>query len=78
MPGYRKADRRRGAAPRKPDIASAPRGEKDADTAALEADLAAALGAPVSIDHRGEGGVIAISYKSLSMLDDICERLRLG
>ena len=66
------------AAPRKPDIASAPRGEKDADTAALEADLAAALGAPVSIDHRGEGGVIAISYKSLSMLDDICERLRLG
>ena len=49
----------------------------DANTAALEADLGAALGAKVSIAHKGEGGRLTIDYKSLEQLDSICERLGL-
>ncbi|MBI1391435.1 MAG: ParB/RepB/Spo0J family partition protein [Alphaproteobacteria bacterium] len=49
---------------------------KDADTRALETDLAAALGLSVSIDHeRGKGGVIHISYLTLDQLDDVTRRL---
>ena len=52
-------------------------GEKDADTKALEADLAANLKMPVSLDHKagGEGGRLTISYKSFDQLDDLCRRL---
>ncbi len=48
--------------------------EKDADTRALEADLSAALGMHVSIDHKSDGnsGSLTISYKSLDQLDDLC------
>jgi ParB family chromosome partitioning protein len=51
--------------------------EKDADTRALELDLAAALGMPISIDHQegGENGAITIRYASLDQLDDLCRRL---
>jgi len=49
----------------------------DANTAALEADLGAALNAKVSIAHKGEGGRLTIDYKSLEQLDNICERLGL-
>ncbi len=53
---------------------SAPkRATKDADTAALEGDLSAALGMPVSITHdaaTGEGRV-SIRYKDLQSLDDL-------
>lgn len=49
----------------------------DANTVALEADLGAALGAKVSIAHKGEGGQLTIDYKSLEQLDSICERLGL-
>jgi len=52
---------------------------KDADTRALETDLAASLGLKVSIDHRegSEKGSITLSYKSLEQLDEICRRLSL-
>lgn len=51
--------------------------KKDADTAALEADLSASLGMKVSIDHKegGETGSISIKYASLEALDDLCRRL---
>jgi ParB family chromosome partitioning protein len=47
---------------------------KDADTRALEADLSAALGMSVRIDHESgaEGGKISISYKTLDDLDTLC------
>ncbi|MBZ4689572.1 ParB/RepB/Spo0J family partition protein [Cereibacter changlensis] len=64
-------------APRK---ASGPRGgagEKDADTRALEADLAANLGMGVSIDHEpgGERGRLTIRYNTLDDLDTLCRVL---
>ncbi len=48
--------------------------EKDADTVALERDLAANLGMKVQIDHKlgDEGGNIRISYSSLEQLDALC------
>jgi ParB family chromosome partitioning protein len=50
--------------------------EKDADTRALEGDLAATIGMAVSIDHTGdEGGSVTIAYKSLDDLDRICQAL---
>ena len=51
--------------------------EKDADTRALEQDLAAALGMSVSIAHspNSEGGAVTLKYKSLEQLDEICRRL---
>jgi ParB family transcriptional regulator, chromosome partitioning protein len=50
---------------------------KDADTAALESDLSAAIGMPVSIEYdpaSGEGRV-SIKYKDLQALDDIVRLL---
>lgn len=54
-------------------------GEKDADTKALEADLSAALGMKVVIDHKigSEEGQIFLQYKSLDQLDDLCRILSL-
>ena len=49
--------------------------EKSVDTQALERQLADALGLVVSIDHRGEGGVISIRYRNLDQLDDLARRL---
>jgi len=61
-----------GREPQKPSVP----GKKDADTRALEADLAAALGLEISIDHKPKGsGVVTISYRSLDQLDDVCKRL---
>ena len=60
---------------REPSKPSVP-GKKDADTRSLEADLAAALGLEISIDHTPKGsGRITISYRSLDQLDDVCKRL---
>lgn len=60
---------------REPGKSSVP-GKKDADTRALEADLAAALGLDLSIDHTPKGsGVLSIRYRSLDQLDDVCKRL---
>lgn len=51
--------------------------EKDADTRMLEADLSAATGMKVTIDHKpgGESGKVSISYNSLAQLDDLCRVL---
>jgi ParB family chromosome partitioning protein len=49
--------------------------DKSTDTVALEKQLANALGLVVSIDHRGEGGVLSIRYRNLEQLDDLTERL---
>lgn len=53
------------------------RTEKDADTRALEADLASILRMKVSIDHQpgGESGKISISYETLDQLDQLCSIL---
>ncbi len=58
---------------------SAPRrplSEKDADTKALEADLAASTKMAISIEHNaGGGGTVAITYKTLDDLDRLCALL---
>lgn len=49
---------------------------KDADTIALEKDLAAATGAKISIDHKtDETGKLTINYESLDQLDNLCSML---
>jgi len=48
---------------------------KDADTRALEEDLARALGLAVQIAHRRGGGELVVRYKTLEQLDDLCRRL---
>jgi ParB family chromosome partitioning protein len=63
------------AAPKSPRHRTGP--TKDADTAALESDLSAAIGMPVSIHYdpaSGEGRV-SIKYKDLQALDDIVRLL---
>ncbi|MEP1588232.1 MAG: ParB/RepB/Spo0J family partition protein [Tateyamaria sp.] len=51
--------------------------EKDADTRALEADLSAATGVKVSLNHKpdGESGQLMLNYKTLEQLDDLCRKL---
>ncbi len=52
------------------------RSRKDADTQALEANLATALGMRVDIRHRGEkGGAVTVHYRSLEQLDMLCQKL---
>jgi ParB family chromosome partitioning protein len=51
---------------------------KSADTAVLEKRLSDALGLVVSIDHRGEGGVVSIRYRNLDQLEDLERRLGRG
>lgn len=55
----------------------APKGDKDADTRALEQDLSANLGMKVAIDHAagGENGQITIRYEDLDQLDSLCRVL---
>jgi ParB family transcriptional regulator, chromosome partitioning protein len=61
------------AAPKK---TSGPRkAAKDADTAALEADLEEALGMSVDVADRGGVGEVRIKYATLEQLDEICRRL---
>jgi ParB family chromosome partitioning protein len=52
--------------------------EKDADTLALERNLSDRLGLDVKVAHKGEGGRLTISYKSLEQLEDICRLLERG
>ena len=47
----------------------------DADVAALEQDLADALGLKVQLADKGGQGEIIIRYGSLEQLDDLCRRL---
>ena len=51
---------------------------RDADTAALERDLAEMLGVKVSLKPLGKGGELTIHYGSLEQLDDILARLGNG
>ena len=57
-------------APRKPRA-----GAKDADTRALEEDLADVLGLTVEIRDLGGAGELRIQYATLEQLDDLCRRL---
>lgn len=52
-----------------------PRPGKDPDTLALERDLGAMLGLKVTISAQGEGGTLAIHYRTVEQLDDVLERL---
>ena len=66
----RKSEKKGARPPRPPAL-------KDADTAALEENLMAALGMHVSVNDRGEkGGEVRIAYKTLDQLDEICRRLK--
>jgi ParB family chromosome partitioning protein len=47
----------------------------DADTAALERQLADMLGLKVEVAHKGQGGTVSLHYSSLDQLDMICQRL---
>ncbi|NEY90302.1 ParB/RepB/Spo0J family partition protein [Tabrizicola oligotrophica] len=50
--------------------------DKDADTRALENDLAAGLGMGVRIDHdHSGGGKMTLAYRSLDQLDLLCSAL---
>ncbi len=57
---------------RQPRAAAA---EKDADTSALEKQLADVTGLKVTIQHRGAGGEVKIAYRTLDQLDELCRRL---
>ncbi|MEE8246501.1 MAG: chromosome partitioning protein ParB, partial [Alphaproteobacteria bacterium] len=49
---------------------------KDADTRALEDNLASALGLKVEISHRMDGGgTVRLAYQNVEQLDDIVSRL---
>lgn len=55
------------------------KGDKDADTKALERALSEALGLRVEINHRGaSGGRIEVTYRTLEQLDEVCRRLQQG
>ena len=51
---------------------------KDADTVALETDLANMLGLKVDIRDKGGKGQVIITYKSLEQLDGLLARLSHG
>ncbi len=53
-------------------------GEGSADVAALEQDLADALGLDVQLADRGGKGEMTIRYGTLEQLDDLCRRLMRG
>jgi ParB family transcriptional regulator, chromosome partitioning protein len=59
-------------APRRQASAAA----KDANTIALEQDLARSLGLPVCLTPKGAGGTLQIAYGSLEQLDALIGRLR--
>ena len=50
---------------------------KDADTRALEEDLAAATGVKVTLSHKpnAESGQLTLHYSTLEQLDDLCRKL---
>jgi ParB family chromosome partitioning protein len=48
---------------------------KDADTLALEGDLAESLGLSVEIIDKGGAGEVRVKYATLEQLDELCRRL---
>ena len=61
----------------KPRTAKAGGGQVDIspDIAALEQDLADALGVKITLADKGGKGELTLSYSSLEQLDDLCRRL---
>jgi ParB family chromosome partitioning protein len=55
-----------------------PEPRRDADTAALERDLAARLGLRVTVQPKARGGVLTLHYASLDQLDRVLQLLRGG
>jgi ParB family chromosome partitioning protein len=66
-----------GPKPKKPGSGSKAAGGS-ADIAALEQDLADALGLKVQLADRGGKGELVLKYGSLEQLDDLCRRLMRG
>jgi ParB family transcriptional regulator, chromosome partitioning protein len=52
--------------------------QRDADTIALERELAAALGLRVTLEPRKRGGTLTLHYASLDQLDRVLSLLRAG
>jgi ParB family transcriptional regulator, chromosome partitioning protein len=48
---------------------------KSADTIAVERRVSDALGLAVKIDHRSNGGVVQVHYRTLDQLEDVLQRL---
>jgi ParB family chromosome partitioning protein len=67
----RLVQRRSAAQPPKPR-------RRDADTLALERDLAARLGLRVTVEPRQRGGSLTLHYTSLDQLDRVLSLLRGG
>ncbi len=64
------------ARPEKAPKGSGPsRKGRNADTAALEEDIADSLGLKVQIDDQGGRGQVTIRYETLEQLDHLCQRL---
>jgi ParB family chromosome partitioning protein len=51
---------------------------RDADTVALEREIAGMLGLSVKLKPHGNAGEVTISYRTLDQLDDLLRRLRRG
>ena len=49
---------------------------KDTDTLALEKLMTDTIGMIVSVEHKGKGGVLRVSYRTLEQLDELCRRLK--
>ena len=67
-----------GPKPAKAKSTPAAGGEGAADVAALQQDLADALGLKVQLTDKGGTGDLTIRYGSLEQLDDLCRRLMRG
>jgi ParB family chromosome partitioning protein len=63
------------ASGKKPRAPAASSRGKDADTLALESDLAESLGLTVEILDRGGAGELRVQYATLEQLDEVCRRL---
>jgi ParB family chromosome partitioning protein len=54
------------------------RSPRDADTVALERELAAVLGLRVTLEPKKRGGALTLHYVSLDQLDRVLRLLRAG
>ncbi|MCC6887105.1 MAG: ParB/RepB/Spo0J family partition protein [Hyphomicrobiales bacterium] len=50
-------------------------GGKDADTLALERRVSDAIGFNVTIEQKGEGGVVHVAYRDLDQMEEVLRRL---
>lgn len=65
----------RDAKPSKRKVGAEAAAPRDADLAALEAQLGDVLGLKVQVNHSAKGGTLVISYSTLDQLDMVCQRL---